>query len=75
MEHLRFLVQNRLNAKTTAEDAPSEADLHTGADWKESLKPIGYLRSCFRRKVRKTCVFDLDSLATPLQHVVTQTTV
>lgn len=26
-------------------------DIHAHADWKESVKPIGYLHSCFKRKV------------------------
>eukprot|EP00730_Choanoeca_flexa_P018342 TRINITY_DN8910_c0_g1_i3.p1 TRINITY_DN8910_c0_g1~~TRINITY_DN8910_c0_g1_i3.p1 ORF type:complete len:408 (+),score=93.90 TRINITY_DN8910_c0_g1_i3:183-1406(+) len=53
MEHLRFLVQNRLNAKDTpiaSDDGGTAPDLHRGADWKESIQPIGYLRSCFKRK-------------------------
>eukprot|EP00045_Choanoeca_perplexa_P005777 m.48460 g.48460 ORF g.48460 m.48460 type:complete len:414 (-) comp13289_c0_seq3:17-1258(-) len=50
MEHLRFLVQNRLHAKDTTETQESQPDLHQAADWKESVKPIGYLRSCFKRK-------------------------
>ena len=88
MEHLRFLVHNRLNAKSdaaapdsaaagapetpTPSQPPAEAggaaaaaaaadgaydpseDMQHQADWKESIKPIGYLRSCFRRKVRRT---------------------
>jgi hypothetical protein len=110
MEHLRFLVHNRLNAKAdplpqqpldssvsvdddvgvaaqlptaaasasaahadpTAGDEASAAsaasaaaadgaydpseDLQHQADWKESIKPIGYLRSCFRRKVSRECL-------------------
>ncbi|EDQ87516.1 uncharacterized protein MONBRDRAFT_33342 [Monosiga brevicollis MX1] len=58
MEHLRFLVANRLNARedkgsahgASQPDASLPADIHERADWNEALKPIGYIESCFKRK-------------------------
>ncbi|EGD74781.1 hypothetical protein PTSG_12526 [Salpingoeca rosetta] len=82
MEHLRFLINNRLHAKaedpadsereratpataaaTTAATAATTTasakqslssqkgeDTNEHADWKEAIKPIGYLKSCFKRK-------------------------
>lgn len=40
------------SATDTAAPYDDDEDLQGQADWKESIQPIGYLRSCFRRKVR-----------------------
>ena len=96
MEHLRFLINNRLHAKgdldasqaqlqddgleglrfqheqkqgrrrrrgkkssdafspaasVSALSSSAQCAVQARADWKEAIKPIGYLQSCFRRKV------------------------
>lgn len=40
-----------VNTSDTAAPYDDDEDLQGQADWKEGIQPIGYLRSCFRRKV------------------------